>query len=96
MRPKILLKEEIEISLKNCNQWKLGSDGIRREVSFSTYLDGLEFVKKVAFLSEKLNHHPQVVLEYKRVTIVSMTHEPLGITELDFQLAKEIDLLIVA
>ena len=96
MRPKILPKEEIEISLTKYNHWKLGLDGIRREVSFSTYLDGLEFVKKAAFLSEKLNHHPQIVLEYKRVTIVSMTHEPLGITELDFQLAKEIDLLIIA
>jgi len=95
MRPKILQKEEVEISLTKYNHWKLGSDGIKREALFSTYLDGLEFVKKVAFLSEKLNHHPQIVLEYKRVTIVSMTHEPLGITELDFQLANEIDLLLI-
>ena len=86
--------EEVETSLSKYNHWKLGLDGIRREVSFSAYLDGLDFVKKVALLSEKLNHHPQIVLDYKRVTVVSMTHEPLGYTDLDFQLANEIDLLL--
>jgi len=95
MRPKILPKEEVETFLLKYNQWKGGVDGIRREVLFSTYLDGLDFVKKVALLSERLNHHPQIVLDYKRVTIVSMTHEPLGITDLDFQLANEIDLLVI-
>jgi 4a-hydroxytetrahydrobiopterin dehydratase len=95
MRPKILPKEEVETILLKYNQWKGGVDGIRREVLFSTYLDGLDFVKKVALLSERLNHHPQIVLDYKRVTIVSMTHEPLGITDLDFQLANEIDLLVI-
>jgi 4a-hydroxytetrahydrobiopterin dehydratase len=93
-RPRLLSNEEVETSLSKYNHWKLGVDGIRREVTFSTYLDGLDFVKKVALLSEKLNHHPQIVLDYKRVTVVTMTHEPLGYTDLDFQLANEIDLLL--
>jgi 4a-hydroxytetrahydrobiopterin dehydratase len=93
-RPRLLAKEEVETSLSKYNHWKLGLDGIRREVSFSAYLDGLDFVKKVALLSEKLNHHPQIVLDYKRVTIVSITHEPFGFTELDFQLANEIELIL--
>jgi 4a-hydroxytetrahydrobiopterin dehydratase len=96
MRPKIVTKVEVETFLLKHNHWKGGDDGIRREVLFSTYLDGLDFVKKVALLSERLDHHPQIVLDYKRVTVVTMTHEPLGITDLDFQLANEIDLLVIA
>jgi 4a-hydroxytetrahydrobiopterin dehydratase len=47
----------------------------------------------LALIAEKMNHHPEWFNVYNRVTIDLMTHDVGGISDLDFQLAKEADKL---
>jgi 4a-hydroxytetrahydrobiopterin dehydratase len=92
-RPHILTSDEVQNQLSHIMGWTLVEEGILKEFSFSSYLQALEFVRQVGMIAENLNHHPQMVLNFQSVTLTSKTHEPMGITDLDFQLAKEIDSL---
>ena len=48
-------------------------------------------MNKVAILAEKADHHPDILIQYKNVTLTLSTHSAGGLTEKDFGLAKEID-----
>ncbi|EMO65896.1 4a-hydroxytetrahydrobiopterin dehydratase [Leptospira kirschneri str. 200803703] len=56
---------------------------------FSTYLSGLEFVNSLAQIAEKLNHHPDLFLGYRKVTVEIFTHSKNTITDLDLLFAEE-------
>ena len=57
-------------------------------------MDGIAFVNRVANAAEAADHHPDVVLGYRRVVVNLTTHDANGITHKDFALAAEIDGLI--
>ena len=73
--------------------WGISGDKLRKVYQFTAYQDGLNFTVKVASLAEKMNHHPDVLLGYNEVTVLLMTHDAGGITQLDLDLAQEIEKL---
>ncbi|MGM0883133.1 MAG: 4a-hydroxytetrahydrobiopterin dehydratase [Bacillota bacterium] len=87
-----LTEEQIEESLAASDGWKR-EDGkwIVKKYRFRTFLDGIEFVNRVAQASEKLNHHPFISIDYKMVTLRMTTWHDGGLTELDFIAAAEFD-----
>ncbi|UOG62390.1 4a-hydroxytetrahydrobiopterin dehydratase [Leptospira noguchii] len=62
---------------------------LSKTFSFSTYLSGLEFVNSLAQIAERLNHHPDLFLSYRKVTVEIFTHSKNTITELDLRFAEE-------
>ena len=53
-----------------------------------------EFFLKVARYADKIGHHPDVsVFQCSKIKIELFTHDKQDITELDYELATEIDLL---
>jgi len=48
-------------------------------------------VLRVAFESEEMDHHPDILIEYNRVRFTLRTHSEGGVTEKDFELAYRID-----
>jgi 4a-hydroxytetrahydrobiopterin dehydratase len=72
--------------------WLESGGAIEKEFSFSSYLDGAKFASKVAQKAEELNHHPEIVIKYKKVKIKTTTHDQGNtVTELDRSLATAID-----
>jgi 4a-hydroxytetrahydrobiopterin dehydratase len=53
----------------------------------------VRLIGEIAEAADRLNHHPDVVLTYKRVSVELWTHDIGGLTERDFELAGEIDRL---
>jgi 4a-hydroxytetrahydrobiopterin dehydratase len=51
----------------------------------------MAFVNKVAILAEKADHHPDISINYNKVTLSLSTHSQGGVTDNDFNLAKRID-----
>ena len=51
----------------------------------------MAFVNFVAGLAEAADHHPDILIEYKKVTLTLSTHSAGGLTDLDFGLARKID-----
>ena len=87
-----LMESEIEDKLTTIPKWQL-SDGkwLEREYRFLDYLNGIEFVQQIANLSEQVNHHPFISIDYKLVTIKLTSWHAKGLTELDFELASRFD-----
>ena len=75
--------------------WKNTDNKLIRKFVFKDFIEVMGFVNKVAILSEKNNHHPEIQITYNTVTIELSTHD-LGniISEKDHFLSSEIDKLL--
>ncbi len=76
--------------------WQLTHDGkrIRKDWRLKNFVEGIEFFRKVAEVSEAEQHHPDLHLEgYRNVWIEIWTHAIGGLSENDFILAAKIDAL---
>jgi len=88
---KLLSDEAVEAGLAGLTGWELRDGRIRKQYQFRTFLRALSFVNSVAYLAESAGHHPNITINYNRVTLRLITHSEGGLTELDFALAGEID-----
>lgn len=81
--------------LKKVNGWDLvdvdGKLKIRKHFKFKSYMDGIDFVNKIAKIAEADDHHPDLEVGWRRVTVNFMTHNIGGLSENDFILAAKID-----
>ena len=86
-----LSDDEIELELQVMRGWVREDRHIKRTIHFDTFMEGINFVAKIAREAEKSNHHPDMIIKYNEVTFVLTTHDEYGLTEKDFALAKRID-----
>ena len=54
-------------------------------------MEGIDFVHKVAEMAEENNHHPDIIINYKRISVRYWTHTASGVTLADVQMAAKID-----
>ena len=87
----LLTEEQITQTLKRFSDWKRRHQEIYRQYTFSGFIAAMAFVNHVADLAEKMDHHPDILIQYKKVTLTLSTHSAGGLTDLDFTLAGEID-----
>lgn len=74
--------------------WFEEHDALVREFQFDTYLDGVDFVRRVAELAELIQHHPHITIDYTTVCISLQTHDARNVvTEKDLEMAGAINKL---
>lgn len=89
---KLLSDERIFEELEKLSDWKLVDEKwIRRRYKFKNYLDGIDFVRRVAEYAESKNHHPNIAIDYKVVTLKISSWAMRGLTDLDFEMAHYFD-----
>lgn len=93
-RRKKLIKGELKAFQEACPRWTYTGDALRRTVKFRTYIEGIDFVQKVAELAEETNHHPNMVVSWREVEVILTSHDVGGITGRDKELAQRIEELI--
>lgn len=91
MAAKKLTNSEIETHLKGVAGWSVEDGKLHKQFQFESFVEAFGFMTSLALIAEKMNHHPEWFNVYSRVTIDLMTHDAGGISDLDFQLAKEAD-----
>ena len=75
--------------------WTIQDNKLYRKFLFSDFIEAFSFMTKVAFISEKIGHHPTFSNTYNTVEILLSTHDANNtITEKDYFLSKKIDELI--
>jgi len=92
-----LTEEELDGKLKElAPKWQ--KDVNEKDILFiyrvhhaPSFMDGIEFVRKVAEAAEANNHHPDIIINYKRITVRYWTHTASGVTLADVQMAQKID-----
>jgi 4a-hydroxytetrahydrobiopterin dehydratase len=92
-RRKLLTDTEIAARLAEVPKWTRMGSAITRSCEFEDFPEALAFINKVGVLAEAMNHHPDIVNSWNKVTLTLTTHDRGGLTELDFELAKKIDAL---
>ena len=88
---------QIEELLLKVPSWKVYKDGNIKKLicsfAFSDYEQSLEFTNKIAHLAEKEDHHPEIVLEWGKVTVIWWSHKINGLHMNDFICASKTDVI---
>ncbi len=87
MRP-----EEAAKFLKILPGWVLNESSIEKEYRFKSYLEGLEFANSIGKVAEDANHHPDILVKWRRVKLTLSTHSVNGLSENDFIVAAKSEL----
>jgi 4a-hydroxytetrahydrobiopterin dehydratase len=75
--------------------WKEEKNQLKRDFEFKDFIEAFAFMTRVAFIAEKMNHHPNWSNVYNKVSIALNTHDAGNIvTDKDRKLAEKIDQLV--
>ena len=89
--PHALSERELEAALSRLSAWEIRDGRLRKQYEFRTFLRAIAFVNSVAYLAESAGHHPDITINYNRVTLRLITHSLNALTDRDFSLAGDID-----
>lgn len=82
---------EIQNALAEVPGWDREGIAIVREFELETFSAAIAFVIGIAMSAEKLNHHPDIDIRYRKIRVAISTHSVGGLTDLDFSLARLCD-----
>ena len=75
--------------------WTESDNKLNREFNFKDFNEAISFINRIAVVSEKSNHHPEIYNVYNKVIISLCTHDQGSVvTDKDYDLAKKIDDLL--
>jgi 4a-hydroxytetrahydrobiopterin dehydratase len=89
----VLSDDEIETRLAGLDRWKRDGDALKRQVKFEDFQASVDFVNRITPVAEGMNHHPDICISWNTVDLTLSTHSEGGITQNDFELARQIDQL---
>jgi 4a-hydroxytetrahydrobiopterin dehydratase len=88
-----LTPEALKQFLAEHPEWKHEGGMIRRTYEAPSFLAGIEFVSRVAKAAEAADHHPDIDIRWRKVTLALVTHDAGGLTWRDTKVAAEADTL---
>jgi 4a-hydroxytetrahydrobiopterin dehydratase len=86
----LLTEDEIGARLSGVPGWQREGGTITAVVTRSDFRDAMLFTGVVAYLAEQANHHPDILIQWNKVTLTLSTHSAGGLTAKDFDLAGKI------
>ena len=91
-----LSENEIQQRLKTLvDGWTRDGDAIKKQYTFAGFPKAVAFVDRIALEGEAADHHPDILINYKRVTLTYSTHSAGGLTAKDFDGAVAADRLAI-
>ena len=82
---------DVDQRMKDLSGWALQGDEIRKQYTFKDFPAAIAFVNRLAPEAEGADHHPDILISYKRVTLTYSTHSEGGLTDKDFAGAAAAD-----
>jgi 4a-hydroxytetrahydrobiopterin dehydratase len=89
----LLSDDEITAALAGLPNWTRTGNSISRTVELADFRAAMLFTGAVAYMAEKANHHPDILIEWNKVTLTLSTHSAGGLTAADLALAGHLDAL---
>ena len=71
--------------------WSAAGEALERTITFGDFAEAMGFVNRVALAAQALDHHPDIDIRGRRVTLRLTTHSVGGLTDRDVALAELID-----
>ena len=75
---------EARVRVQDLPGWTLAGDAITRQFTFAGFPEAVAFIVRLGFAAEAVDHHPDLLVNYKRVTVTYSTHSEGGLTAKDF------------
>ncbi len=91
MAIRALNEAEIAAEMEKAPLWKREGREIKRIFQFGAFMESIRFVNAIAEAAEKADHHPDILVQYSKVTLRLSTHDCDGLSPRDFALAKVAD-----
>jgi 4a-hydroxytetrahydrobiopterin dehydratase len=89
----LLSDNDISTELASLPAWTRAGDSITGTVKLADFRAAMLYVGAVAYLAEEANHHPDILIQWNRVTLTLSTHSAGGLTRADIDLARRISAL---
>ena len=86
----LLTEPEINEELATVPAWTRDGGSITTVTQRTDFRDALLYVGAVAYLAESASHHPDITIQWNKVTLTLSTHSAGGLTTNDFALARRI------
>ena len=86
-----LSKAEIQQKLKDMAGWSHMGKSLHKKYTLKSFMPVINLVNKIAAVAEKEQHHPDITINYNILSIALSTHSEGGVTQKDFDLARQID-----
>jgi len=86
-----LSTEQARSQVAELSGWTLEGDTIRKQFVFAGFPQAVAFVSRLVPHAEAADHHPDLLISYKRVTVTYTTHSERGLTTKDFDGARMAD-----
>lgn len=72
--------------------WNEKNNALERTFDLSNFEEALNFINQVGAIAERIQHHPDIHLfDYNKVKLTLTTNDEGGLTEKDYELARQID-----
>ena len=84
---------QIDEALARVDGWERAGDAIVKRFDNGDFKGSVEFVNRLTPEAEEMNHHPDLEISWKTVTVTITTHSEGGLTDGDFELARRIEAL---
>ncbi|MBP1996906.1 4a-hydroxytetrahydrobiopterin dehydratase [Paenibacillus eucommiae] len=86
-----LSDEQIIVFSSKLPTWKFENNALTKTFQQNDFKASIVLVNAIAGLAEEANHHPDIRIQYNKVTVTLTTHDSGGVTGKDFLLAQQID-----
>ena len=88
-----LSDDQVAAHLAKRSGWTYDGQAITKTFACKSFPDAIAFMTRLAFDAEAADHHPDLHVNYKKVTVVWSTHSAGGLTDKDFEGAKQSDMI---
>jgi 4a-hydroxytetrahydrobiopterin dehydratase len=88
-----LSEQQVADEMSRLTGWSAGDGTITRTYKLKSFPDAIAFVTRLAFDAEAADHHPDLQISYRKVTVSWSTHDAGGLTEKDFAGARQSDMI---
>jgi 4a-hydroxytetrahydrobiopterin dehydratase len=89
---KLIVNADAVRTLEDLHGWVLGTGRIEKEFRFKSYMAGLQFAYSIGKIAEEEDHHPDMLVGWRRVRLTFSTHSIKGLSQNDFIMAARSEL----
>ena len=83
-----LTDDQVTAALADLVGWRYTDGRLTRTTTFDSFADAIAYVNRVAAIAEEMDHHPDIDIRYRDVTLSCWTHTTGGVTTSDIALAR--------
>ena len=84
-----LSNSDIQYAISDLNGWEFKNNAIHKIFIFESYLNSIAFINRLAEIAEEKNHHPDMVVGWRKIDVAFTSHDQGGVTTACIDMAKK-------